>query len=378
MVYRAFFSYMPLGVFVLLMTCFVAPSCRALGKGVRAQAVCAMFLLFCCAKFLCYDAFGGDVFNPEFPTAVIWVWNWLYSGAMILLVLTAALFFVPRRVKPFLLPVLAWGLSAWGVWNGIKLPEVREVEIVCPGLPASLDGYRIVQIADIHVSSAARRWRTEAIVERANAANADLAVCTGDIVDGMTDVREKDVEPLKNVKAKDGVYFITGNHEFYHDWIGWRSLYDSWGMRFLQNDCVFPRDGLALGGTDDDAFARGTGRAAMPDVGRAFASATNGEFRILLQHRPFDVRENVENHGVGLQLSGHTHGGVMPVLNWLVSFVNNGFVRGVYEIPPDDLAPAMREGRLFVSPGCGQWAGFPIRIFDDPEISVIVLRRKGD
>ena len=296
---------------------------------------------------------------------------------MLLLALTAVLFFLPRRVKPFLLPVLAWGISAWGVWNGIKLPEVRETEVVCPGLPASLDGYRIVQIADIHVSSAARRWRTEAIVERANAANADLAVCTGDIVDGKTELRGVDVEPIKDLKAKDGVYFITGNHEFYYNWSAWLKLYDAWGIRFLHRECVFPHEGLALGGVDDDVILASGSDGAPPEISGTFDAATNGEFRVLLQHRPTYARENAAMHGVGLQLSGHTHGGVMPALNWLVSFVNRGFVRGLYEIPPDVSAPG-HEGRIFVSPGCGQWAGFPIRLFDDPEISVITLRRKGD
>jgi hypothetical protein len=371
--FRTFFVYFPLAVFVLTMLAFVVPASRALRLGTRAQAVSAMFLLLCFSKFLCYKAFGGDEFNPDLPVALIWIWNWLYSGAMLLFAFSVALFFLPRRVKPFLLPSLAWILAAWGVWNGIKIPDVREVEIACPGLPAALDGYRIVQIADIHVSSAAPRWRTEAVVAKANAANADLVVCTGDIVDGSPRRRRRDVEPLKELKAKDGVYYVTGNHEFYGDREGWKVQYDKWGFRFLRNECVFPREGLALGGVDDDAIFRWCESGPEPDVGKAFASATNGEFRVLLQHKPQFFDDNVSLHGVGLQLSGHTHGGVMPGLNLLVLAHNGGYVRGIYGVNAGDAVPA-RPGRIYVSPGCGQWAGFPIRFFDDPEVSVITLR----
>ena len=370
---KSFFTYFPFAVFVLLAFVYILPACRAFKFGPRAQAAIAAFLLLCCSKFLCYQAFGGDAFNPELPQWLIWTWNWLYSGVMLLFALSVALFFVPRRVKAVLLPALAWALAAWGVWNGVKIPKVREVEIQCPGLPAALDGYRIVQVADIHVSAAAPRWRTEAIVALANSVDADLAVCTGDIVDGAPRRRRRDVEPLKDLKAKDGVYYVTGNHEFYGEWATWSEIFGKWGMRFLRNECVFPHEGLALGGVDDEAIFRWRARATAPDVGSAFAAATNGEFRVLLQHKPKDARANVFS-GVRLQLSGHTHGGVMPLLNLLVYNANDGFVRGEYRISADG-AGSGQEGRLYVSPGCGQWAGFPVRFFDDPEISVLVLRR---
>lgn len=361
-----FFTYFPFVAFALTMFAFVVPGCRALGLGTRAQAVWAMFLLFCFSKFFCYRMFGGHVFNPNLPMRVIWAWNFLYSGAMILFALSVAAMFFRFRAKMIVLPAVAWLLSAWGVWNGVKTPAVREVEMRCEGLPDSLDGYRIVQIADIHVSSAAPRWRTEAIVGKANAANADLVVCTGDIVDGEVSRRRRDVEPIKDLKAKDGVYFVTGNHEYYNEWDDWKDAFDRWGIRFLRNECVFPRAGLALGGVDDEAIFRWRENATIPDVRGAFAAATNGEFRVLLQHRPLYFAENAQLCGVDLQLSGHTHGGVLPGLDMLVSLANGGFVRGAYESGPS---------RLYVSPGCGQWAGFPVRFFDDPEISVIVLRK---
>jgi predicted MPP superfamily phosphohydrolase len=135
-------------------------------------------------------------------------------------------------------------------------------------------------------------------------------------------------------------------------------------MRFLVNECVFPRPGLALGGVND-LIARSY-RDVVPDVGRAFAAATNGEFRVLLQHRPERAEVNLRETGVDLQLSGHTHGGVAPVIRQFVSRHNAGFSRGIY-----------RYGNsvLYVSPGAGQWAGFPVRFCNPSEITLITLAR---
>ena len=84
---KAFFMYTPFAVFVLLALVYIVPTCRAWKIAQRGQASIAAFLLFCCSKFLCYRAFGGDAFNPDLPQWLIWTWNWLYSGAMLLFVL---------------------------------------------------------------------------------------------------------------------------------------------------------------------------------------------------------------------------------------------------------------------------------------------------
>lgn len=363
MTIKTIFTFVPFAVFALTAWTYVW-SC---GWGKKARWLWLCWLLFCCSKFFCFRNIGGDSFYPEFPEFVIWFWNWAYSGAMMLAVLSLVWWHRSRR---WLLPLVAWSLSAFGLWEGVRVPDVVEREIVFPDLPAELDGYRIVQLSDIHASSASRRWRTEKLVAKANALDADLVCLTGDYVDGRVKLREEDVAPLGNLKARDGVYAVTGNHEYYFNWAEWRKAYENFGVRFLSNACVFPRRSLALGGMNDERVCnRKTGElfGDVPDVRRTFAAATNGEFRVLLQHRPGKAAENIREVGVRLQLSGHTHGGIMPGFSYLVLVHNQGFVRGLYRIA---------DGILYVHPGSGQWAGFPMRFLDPAEITVLTLRRR--
>ena len=362
------FTCLPYAFFALTMATFVLPQ----RLKVRAQAIWSMALLACFSKFLCFASFGGHAFNPDLPTPVIWTWDWLYSGAMILSALGLLTVFLRFRAKVWLLPVVAWGLAAWGLYNGVCVPSVHAVELKFVDLPPSLDGYRIAQLSDLHCSSAARRWRTQAVVDAVNALKPDLICLTGDLADGKASRVARHLEPIKELRAKDGVYACTGNHEYYHDYYGWTMHFyeKARDIRFLANACAIPRPGLAVAGVPDRA-GRERGLDAVPDPRGAFAAATNGEFRVLLQHRPKGAEENCREVGVDLQLSGHTHGGIAPLLSWLVKLHNGGYVRGLYP------APGRSGDRyLYVSPGSGQWAGFPMRFFNDSEITLLTLRRR--
>ena len=362
---KAFFVFFPYLVLFLALLTFV----RLVSERPFVRMAWAAVLFACASKFLVFEALGGDAFTPELPERLIWFLNWAYSGLMVLAVLSTVAWLVGIRGGCMLLvAALSWGVAAVGVYNGLKIPEVKEVVLAYDDLPDELDGYRIVQISDLHVSAAARRWRTKAIVERTNDIGADLVVCTGDIVDGSPERQGPDVEPLGELEAQDGVYFITGNHELYHDFPSWRRLYDSWGLTFVEDRCVFPHKGLALAGLSESSYIF-SNEGCISNADSLFSDATNGEFRVLLQHRPSAARANFDVSKCDLQLSGHTHGGVMPLLDKLVAKHNKGFCRGVY--------PLGDSGLLHVSPGTGQWAGFPVRFFNDPEITVIRLVRRS-
>ena len=350
----------PLAVAFLATLTFVLPS----KMRIRAKALWMMALLACASRGIVYDAFGGSAQAPDLPEWLLWVWDWACSGLLLLFLLS--LVWWVRRGRAVVLPVAAWGLAAYGFACGVMLPGVREVELAYPDLPAELDGYRIVQLSDLHCCASMRGWRTRGVVDRVNACRPDLICLTGDYVDGYVERLAADLEPLCDLKATDGVYAIRGNHEYFIDYKSWRKWFAAKGFRFLVNECAFPRKSLALGGVNDRTGMRY--RDVPPDVRWAFASATNGEFRVLLQHQPRDAEENFERFGVRLQLSGHTHGGMAPGLDRIIARCNSGFVRGVYALPG---------GYLNVSAGVGQWAGFPLRFLNPPEIVVLVLRKSG-
>ena len=353
--------------FVLNVLAFVLP-CRIRW---RAKFAWTAVLLVFALKPLVFSAYGDGSgvaeCVPELPDWAIFVFETGFFGSIALAVLS--LVWWKRRGREWLLPAVAFGISLWGMLGGLMLPSVRAVELRFANLPFELDGYRIVQISDLHASPAARRWRTQAIVDLANAQDADLVCLTGDYADGNAEYAESFLEPIRELKARDGVWAVTGNHEYLNPSAGWKDRYDRWGIRFLVNECVFPRKSLALGGVNDRvAKWRGTDvYGPLADVRQAFAAATNGEFRVLLQHDPLTARENLRDRGVNLQLSGHTHGFFFPGFSRLVASYYGGFVRGEYRFGGDAV--------LYVNPACGQWRGFPLRFFNPQEITLVTLRR---
>ena len=360
---KTFFVYFPFAVAFFTYLMYVL---RCDVK-VRGQAVWMIVLLSCASKFLIFQELGGDAFAPDLPEWIIWALNWLYSGLMILFALAVLTVFFNLPYKLFILPILAWSLSLVGVYNGTRPPVVEEITVESAKVPRELDGYRIAQISDMHISGAARRWRTRKVVEIANEINADLIVMTGDIVDGMPDQLAGDVEPMKDLKARDGVIYCTGNHEFYYPWLEWSRQYEEWGLKFLRGETLKVNDYLVIGGVDDPSV-KVYEPLNIPTARGLFESCTNGEYRVLLQHRPVtNGTNNLLIDYCDLQLSGHTHGGVMPGLDKLIAHFNGGYVRGKYDIA---------EGTLYVCPGAGQWAGFPIRFFNPPTVSVITLKHR--
>ena len=256
------------------------------------------------------------------------------------------------------------------MYDGVRIPSVKRLKVTCAGLPERFAGYRIVHLSDLHCSSAARRGRFERIVQRVNALNPDLVAITGDFVDGTVADRKYDLAPLADIRAKDGVVACTGNHEAYWEWNLWRNEFAKWRIAFPEETGVrvIDKNGerLAIGGMQDPAFERLHGLDCFsPSAEKAFEGAPEGAFRIFLFHRPLTDMTGAEAANVRLQLSGHTHGGAMPGISMLVARKNEGRTRGLYEFGEGS--------KLHLSPGTGQWAGFPIRLFNPTEITEITL-----
>lgn len=324
----------------------------------------------------------GNMASPELPTGVLIFMGWLFGSFFLLAVffLLKDMFsfltllwrrirktrkppFSPNRVNAVLLTA-ALVLSAIGVWQAIRIPDVRTVAVSIRGLPAEMDGLKVVQLSDLHASRLLTGERNRAVVDKTNALNPDLILITGDLVDGTVENRVDDVAPFRDFHAKYGVFSIPGNHEYYSDYVEWMKAFDGLGLTMLKNGHAVVIVGgrpLVIAGTTD-RVAPNFG-LPQPDVRAALNGIPDNAPVILMAHQPRGAAENAAA-GVDLQLSGHTHGGQIMGAHWLVQLLNEGFVSGLYDVG---------DMKLYVSNGTGLWNGFPIRLGRTAEITEIVL-----
>jgi predicted MPP superfamily phosphohydrolase len=348
-------------------------------RGVLALLVVAMGL-----HHRIVATFAGTMASPEIPGPLIVVlatgFIALLLGALALLALDglllgARLLRRPQAVaalrRPWLRPAaaaVALLVSAYGIQQGIAVPKTRQIEVAIAGLPAQFDGYRVLQLTDIHASRLLTGDWVAEVVARSNALAPDLVVITGDLVDGTVAARADDIRPLGQLRAPDGVIAITGNHEYYADYAAWMHAFRGMGMQVLENSHTqLRRNGATVtvaGVTDPVATRYGL---PMPDLDAALAGADVAAPVILLDHRPREAHAHAAR-GVALQLSGHTHGGHIVGMDQLVRRANGGFVSGRYAV--DGMT-------LYVSNGAGLWPGFAARIGVPSEITLITLRSAG-
>jgi predicted MPP superfamily phosphohydrolase len=255
-------------------------------------------------------------------------------------------------------------LVSVGMYEGLKTPEVVEYTIYVDNLPAEFENLRIIHLADIHADRLGGREKVQKIVDIANAQNGDLIVITGDFVDGRTAARGNDLMPLSGLSAPLGVYGVPGNHEYYSGYDEWLEFLRARGIIMLENSHVMLGDNFALGGVTDPAAEHRGG--ALPDVAAAFAGVPENSFKLLLAHQP-KVADAAVANGVDLQLSGHTHGGMVWGLDLLVGLFNKGLVFGTHDVG---------NMKLHISNGTGIWNGFPIRLGHRAEICVLTLKRR--
>lgn len=349
---------------------------------VWAKALLSLLLVGLAVQLRIVATFWGTMASPEIPKMAIAV---LATGSTAVLLLALAMLLfdaglllarvlrLPRAVSALRTPLLcplaagvALLLSAYGVSQGMAVPKPRQVEVAIKDLPAAFDGYRMLQLTDIHASRLLTGDWVRQVVAESNALKPDLIVITGDLIDGTVDARRDDYLPLGDLHAPDGVIAITGNHEYYAQYSDWMQAFRALHMQVLENSHTRVRRGdaaLTIAGVTDPVAARYG--LPLPDLQAALAGADPAAPVILLDHRPRNAADAAAR-GVKLQLSGHTHGGQIIGMDQLVKRANGGFVSGRYEV--DGMT-------LYVSNGAGLWAGFPARIGVASEITLFTLRR---
>ena len=237
-----------------------------------------------------------------------------------------------------------------------RRPRVVRLPILIDDLPDELDGYRIVQWSDVHVGPTIQRGFLECLVARTNELNADAIAITGDLIDGSFDDLRDHVQPLRELRARDGVFFVTGNHEYYWRFSDWSHELAKLGLTFLKNEHRVVRGSLVIAGVTDPAGQKS-------DAAAALAQAPRDAVKVLLAHRP-QAAEEASKLGVDLQLSGHTHGGQFFPFNLLIRWFQP-VVRGLHRVGA--------KTQLYVSRGTGYW-GPPSRLGVGGEITVLDLR----
>jgi predicted MPP superfamily phosphohydrolase len=364
-------------IYLLILTRFLWP----IDLSLWVKIVAAVLALAALQFHRWSELSSGSVFSPEFPRPVVALFNWAFGAIVLLALLLLALdvglllaipfnggvVSAPDQVR-YGLAALAAVAAAIGVHQAMRIPPLKDIEIGIHGLPPQFDGYTILQLTDLHISRLFPASWARIVVEQSNKLGADLIAITGDLIDGTLDARRTDIEPLRDLKATDGVFVISGNHEYIFGYDGWMSHFAALGLLSLENrHIVIERKGgkLVLAGITDRASRRG-GRPVR-DLDAILQGIPNDAPVILLDHQPSDAR-HAAKLGVALQLSGHTHGGLIWGIDRLAAPANAGFVSGRYDV--DGMT-------LYVNNGTALWPGFAIRLGRPSELTRITLRQAG-
>lgn len=238
---------------------------------------------------------------------------------------------------------------------------VEHQKIHLPRLPRELDGFRVVQLSDIHHSPFTSREQIERAVETANSLQPDIVALTGDYVSKERAYAAPCAELLGGLRARHGVYAVLGNHDHWTDAALITDLFRAEGITVLVNQGMrFEKKGAAfwLAGVDDTMVG-------LEDLSLALAGSSNQEFKLLLAHNPIILRR-AARAGVDLVLSGHTHGGQ-------VSLRSEHSISGR---PRRRLLKGLaRQGetQIYITRGLGTVV-LPVRFGCPPEVSLLELR----
>lgn len=327
---------------------------------------------------------SGDLFDPvwaRLPGAIGLTWLaallYLTLGALAIGALTLLIHLTGivrgkdsslmrqrvARVGSVTVAAATIAVVAFGVLSASS-PKVSETVVSLDRLPAEFDGLRIALVADVHAGPTRDARFVEQVVREVNAQDPDLVILAGDLIDGTVALVGDTLAPLRDLRAPLGVFAVTGNHEYYSDGAApWTQLWSELNVRVLENEHVkIGRDGASLvlaGITDATAPPPNS-----PDVAAALAGRDRDEFVLMIAHQPVQVLQAAD-FGVDLQVSGHTHGGQLWPLRYLVP------------LQQPSIEGLDRFGRtvLYTTRGAGAW-GPPVRVGASPEISMLELTRE--
>jgi predicted MPP superfamily phosphohydrolase len=268
------------------------------------------------------------------------------------------------RITAMAIAAVVTGATAAAVRSALGPVEIRRVRVRLARLPRAQHGLTIVQITDLHVGPTIGRAVVEDVVNRTNALSPDIVAITGDLVDGSVRVLAEAVAPLANLRARHGVFFVTGNHEYFSGADEWVKELSRLGIRVLANERVSIGEGdssFDLGGIEDRSAHQYGGLTPEGALSRALDGRDAKRELVLLAHQPRSLLDAAP-FAVGLQISGHTHGGQIWPFGLLVR-LQQRFWPGLHRYG---------DAQIYVSRGTGYW-GPPMRLAEPAEITHLTL-----
>lgn len=265
-------------------------------------------------------------------------------------------------------PVLSLCAVLLGLFNARRLARVVEVDVMLTHLPVALHGFTIVQITDLHVGPTIKRGYVDAVVNTVNALVPDVIALTGDLVDGDVERLSEHTRPLGRLAATNGVYAVTGNHEYYSGAAQWVAEFRRLGIQVLMNQhstLTLQGAQLVIAGVTDFGAEHFDAEQASDPLLALRDAPTDAAVKILLAHQPRSAPAAAKA-GFDLQLSGHTHGGQFWPWKYFVP-LQQPFVAGLHHLGSMS---------VYVSRGTGYW-GPPMRIGARSEITRIRLCSPG-
>lgn len=250
--------------------------------------------------------------------------------------------------------VLSFLATISSLFSGIVVPRVKTITFESDKIKTE---QKIVFLSDIHIHRVLSSKKIKGIVQKVNELAPDYILLGGDIVDDEVSRITDNIALLKDLKAK-GIYYASGNHEFYIGINSANKALDNLGMKRVENDGVSLGD-LFVGGIPD--YTTRIRMKGSVDFEKTFAKAGDHQYKILISHTPIDPKQKID-----LVLSGHTHGGQIFPFHILELF-HSKFIAGAYDLPDG--------GKLYVSRGAGQW-GPQMRFFAPAEITQVLLKPK--
>lgn len=318
-------------------------------------------LVLGCMPLLSDDSFE-NVFGRAYPAWRAAVW-FIFIFCIILLTFTVArdavwtvLYKTGIAVSPLergwtlrlnaVTAAVAFAASVWALHGGLKVPDVKTVEIASDKIKTAQN---IVLLSDLHIHRTVSPEKIKGIVSRVNALNPDVVLLAGDILDDEIEKIRPLIGLLAGLKSASGVFFVTGNHEFYVGYAQTTEALKNAGFTFLENGGVAVSPSLFIAGVPDPSGARSGVRS---NAVKAFENSSDTQFRLMMSHTPafFDKAD--------LTVSGHTHGGQIFPFHIFAKPVNK-YLAGKYD-------------GVYVTRGAGQW-GPQMRFLAPSEIALIKL-----